>query len=160
MRLLLFASACAAVVAAPASARPDGPLDAFLEYQASQVVLDVPATGTLTDGFGLRWGRLHAGIDIGILRSLEVRAAAAGSVTQVGWLRGYDGYGQVVIVDLGNGYETMYAHLSRIDVKVGQTVAAGARIGLVGSTGHSTGPHLHFEVRVRGAAVNPLPALR
>jgi murein DD-endopeptidase MepM/ murein hydrolase activator NlpD len=68
------------------------------------------------------------------------------------------GWGYLVSIAHGNGIRTMYAHLSRIDVRVGARVAAGHQIGLVGSTGHSTGPHLHFEVRVRGAPVDPLPA--
>jgi murein DD-endopeptidase MepM/ murein hydrolase activator NlpD len=68
------------------------------------------------------------------------------------------GWGYLVSIAHGNGVRTMYAHLSRIDVRVGARVGAGHQIGLVGSTGHSTGPHLHFEVRVRGAAVDPLPA--
>ena len=157
LRPLLCAFLCAAVFVAPASARPDGPLGAYLEYQDSQLVLEVPALGTLTDGFGPRWGRLHAGIDIGILEALDVTAAAAGSVKQVGWLRGYEGYGQVVIVDLGNGYETMYAHLSRIDVKRGEWVVAGQHLGLAGCTGSCTGTHLHFELRRGAAALDPMP---
>jgi murein DD-endopeptidase MepM/ murein hydrolase activator NlpD len=157
LRPLLYVLLCAAVFVAPASARPDGPLEVYLEYEASQLVLEMPAVGTLTDGFGPRWGRLHAGIDVGILKSLDVRAAAAGSVTQVGWLSGYSGYGQVVLVDVGNGYRTMYAHLSRIDVKPGDWVVVGQRLGLAGCTGSCTGTHLHFELHERGRAVDPMP---
>ena len=155
--VILCALACASAV--PASARPDGDLDAYLDYRASVVVLEWPATGTLTDGFGPRWGRLHAGIDVGVLRSLDVRAAAAGSVSRAGWLRGYEGYGQVVLVDLGGGYETMYAHLARIDVRPGTWVVPGQHLGLAGCTGSCTGTHLHFELHERGRAVDPMPFL-
>jgi murein DD-endopeptidase MepM/ murein hydrolase activator NlpD len=70
-----------------------------------------------------------------------------------------DGYGQLVVLAHGSGVTTWYAHLSRIDVRLGACVAAGAGLGAVGATGRATGPHLHFEVRVRGAAVDPRPAL-
>ena len=90
------------VLAAPASAVPDGPLRPYLR-SLEPLSLDWPADGTVTDGFGPRWGRMHLGIDVGILRRLEVRAAAAGTVTEVGWLDGYAGYGNVVTVDVGDG---------------------------------------------------------
>lgn len=157
---LLWSFLAAAVLAAPASARPDGDLDAYLEYQESVVALEWPAVGSLTDGFGPRWGRMHNGLDIGILRSLDVRAAAAGSVVQTGWLDGYAGYGQVVVVDLGNGFRTLYAHLSRIDVRAGQWIVAGQHLGQAGCTGSCTGTHLHFELHERGVPVDPLPYLR
>jgi murein DD-endopeptidase MepM/ murein hydrolase activator NlpD len=88
---------------------------------------------------------------------MAVDSARAGLVTWAG-LRG--SFGNAVVIAHGSGVRTLYAHLSRIDVTVSQRVAAGQQVGLVGSTGHATGPHLHFEVRVRGAAVNPLSALR
>ena len=157
LRPVLFAVLCAALFIPPASARPDGPLEAYLDYEASQLVLEMPAVGTLTDGFGPRWGRLHAGIDVGALKSLDVDAAAAGLVTKTGWLAGYSGYGQVVLVELGNGRETLYAHLSRVDVKPGEWVVAGQHLGLAGCTGSCTGTHLHFELHVRGRAVDPMP---
>jgi murein DD-endopeptidase MepM/ murein hydrolase activator NlpD len=157
VRPLLLALIGACILAAPAAARPDGELDAYLEFQDSQLVLVPPAWGTITDGYGPRWGRLHAGLDIGILQSLDVRAAAAGSVVKTGWLGGYSGYGQVVVVDLGNGYSTLYAHLSRIDVKPGMWVSQGDHVGLAGCTGSCTGTHLHFELHDRGVPVNPLP---
>jgi murein DD-endopeptidase MepM/ murein hydrolase activator NlpD len=155
---LASALLCALVFAQPASARlwavdetppsPDGVL-----------VLQWPARGTITDGFGPRWGRMHLGLDIGILRSLDLRAAAAGTVERVGWLTGYEGYGQVVVVDVGDGYETMYAHLSRIDVKPGAVLAAGDHVGIAGCTGSCTGTHLHFELHDFGKPIDPMPFL-
>jgi murein DD-endopeptidase MepM/ murein hydrolase activator NlpD len=122
--------------------------------------LEWPADGELTDGFGPRWGRLHSGIDIGILRRLRVVAAADGRVSAAGYLPGYTGYGLVVIVDHRNGNETLYAHLSRVDVRQGEWVRSGTPLGLAGCTGSCTGTHLHFELRRRGRAVDPLPFLR
>ena len=98
-------------LASPASAVPDVPLDAYLEH-LEPLTLAWPADGTVTDGYGTRWGRMHWGIDIGILERLDVRAAASGTVTASGWLTGYEGYGNVVTVDSGSGYSTLYAHLS------------------------------------------------
>jgi murein DD-endopeptidase MepM/ murein hydrolase activator NlpD len=122
---------------------------------STALTLDWPARGTLTDGFGPRWGRMHLGLDIGILRSPQVTAAAEGVVTQTGWLGGYEGYGKVVMVDLGGGYRTMYAHLSRIDVRPGTWVDRGERVGLAGCTGSCTGTHLHFELHRGATPVNP-----
>lgn len=122
--------------------------------------LEMPAVGQATDGFGPRWGRLHAGIDIGILTELGVVAAAEGKVKATGYLPGYEGYGLVVVVDHGKGRETLYAHLSRVDVREGQWVEAGEPIGLAGCTGSCTGTHLHFELRRRGRPVDPSPFLR
>ena len=84
-------------------------------------------------------------------------APAAGTVTYAGWLEG--GWGYVVTIAVGSGVRTMLAHLARVDVVLGQRVAQGDQVGIVGSTGNSTGPHLHFEVRLRGAAVDPTAAL-
>jgi murein DD-endopeptidase MepM/ murein hydrolase activator NlpD len=98
----------------------------------------------------------HPGIDIGILRSLTVRAAAAGRVRLVGEPRGYEGYGRIVLIDVGGGYSTLYAHLARYRVHPGEEVGAGDRIGVAGCTGWCTGTHLHFEVRLDGHAVNPM----
>jgi len=118
-----------------------------------------PADGELTDGFGPRWGRLHAGIDIGILRRLRVVAAAAGRVEAAGYLRGYEGYGNVVLISHGQGRKTLYAHLSQVGARVGQRVEAGEWIGLAGCTGSCTGTHLHFELREHGVTVDPMPFL-
>ena len=112
-----------------------------------------PCDGVVVSGFGMRWGRMHEGIDIGCAFGTANRAAAAGTVIHSGWL---GGYGNLVVVDHGNGLSTAYAHASTLLVGVGQRVAQGETVSLVGSTGNSSGPHLHFEVRVNGAAVDPL----
>ena len=153
----LAVTVLALVIAAPASARPDGPLRPYLAQQEELAEFDLvwPAHGTLTDGFGPRWGRMHSGIDIGVLRSLEVVAAASGFVSRTGYLPGFEGYGRVVLVDVTDGYVTMYAHLSRVDVRAGQRVVAGERLGLAGCTGSCTGTHLHFELHRGGKPLNP-----
>lgn len=115
-----------------------------------------PCDGVVVSGFGMRWGRMHEGIDIGCVYGTPNRAAAAGRVIYAGWL---GGYGNLVVVDHGNGLSTAYAHASSILVSVGQSVSQGQTVSLVGSTGNSSGPHLHFEVRVNGVAVDPLPYL-
>ncbi|CAN5198671.1 hypothetical protein BH18ACT12_BH18ACT12_14980 [soil metagenome] len=120
-----------------------------------QLALYWPANGTVTSPFGLDGYRQHAGLDIGILRSLDIRAASAGVVTQVGYLAGYEGYGSVVIVTHREGYTTLYAHLSRTLAHVGQEVWQGDRIGVAGCTGSCTGTHLHFELRHRNVAFDP-----
>ena len=148
------------VLASSASALPDGPIGPYLEHQEQVLVLGTPALGTLTDGFGPRWGRLHAGIDIGILHDLKVAAAAGGVVTSTGYLPGYEGYGNVVIVAVGEGHENLYAHLSHVLVRPGQQVEGGQLLGLAGCTGSCTGTHLHFELRVHGKPVDPLPLMR
>jgi murein DD-endopeptidase MepM/ murein hydrolase activator NlpD len=112
-----------------------------------------PVNGTVVSGYGMRWGRLHEGIDITAASGTPIWAAAAGTVIYAGWL---GGYGNLVVVDHGNGLATAYAHASAILVSVGQSVSQGETVALVGSTGHSSGPHLHFEVRVNGVAVDPL----
>jgi peptidoglycan hydrolase-like protein with peptidoglycan-binding domain len=118
-----------------------------------------PLDAPVGDPFGPRpGGRFHTGIDLPAATGMPVRAAAAGRVAWAAWLAG--GWGNLVTVADGHGVRTLYAHLSRIDVNVGQHVTRGAVLGAVGATGDATGPHLHFEVRVRGAAVDPLPALR
>jgi murein DD-endopeptidase MepM/ murein hydrolase activator NlpD len=112
-----------------------------------------PASGPVTSPFGYRWGRLHEGIDIGAPYGAPIVAAAAGRVIYCGWL---GGYGNLTVIDHGGGLATAYGHQSSIVVACGQEVSQGQVIGYVGSTGHSTGPHLHFEVRVNGTAVDPL----
>jgi murein DD-endopeptidase MepM/ murein hydrolase activator NlpD len=116
-----------------------------------------PVNGSLNSRFGPRWGSFHSGIDIGAAGGTSVAAAASGKVV----LASYSnyGYGNYVIVRHGNGSETLYAHLSRIYVSMGQQVGQGETIGTVGCTGWCTGPHLHFEVKVGGVAVDPLPYL-
>jgi murein DD-endopeptidase MepM/ murein hydrolase activator NlpD len=160
LRLLSVLLAFGCLTLPPAAgALPDGPIEPYLEHQEDVLVLGTPALGSLTDGFGMRWGRLHAGLDIGILRDLKVTAAAGGIVTATGYLPGYDGYGNVVAVDLGRGQENLYAHLSRVGVHAGQRVEAGQFLGLAGCTGSCTGTHLHFELRVDGTPVDPLPLM-
>jgi murein DD-endopeptidase MepM/ murein hydrolase activator NlpD len=146
-------------LASPARAVVDGPIDVYLEH-LQPLTLAWPADGTMTDGFGPRWGRMHLGIDVGILTSLDVRAATSGTVTEAGWLTGYEGYGNVVVVDVGGGYSLLYAHLSQASVVPGQWLAAGDPIGLAGCTGSCTGTHLHFELRDNGVPIDPLPYLR
>ena len=100
----------------------------------------------------------HAlGLDVGILRSLDVRAAASGTVTAAGWLTGYEGYGNVVTVDIGGGYTLLYAHLAVAQVVPGQWLETGDLIGQAGCTGSCTGTHLHFELRQDGVPIDPAP---
>jgi murein DD-endopeptidase MepM/ murein hydrolase activator NlpD len=112
-----------------------------------------PVQGVLTSPFGMRWGRMHEGIDIGAAQGTPIYAAATGTVNYAGW---ESGYGNLTLIDHGNGLATAYGHQSQIAVSSGQAVSRGQLIGYVGSTGHSTGPHLHFEVRVNGVPNNPL----
>lgn len=115
-----------------------------------------PAQGTVTGPFGDDGGRRHPGIDIGILRSLAVRAAEPGRVLSVGETRGFEGYGNVVRVWLGGGYTALYAHLAGWRVRAGDEIEAGQQIGTAGCTGWCSGTHLHFELRLRGRPVDPL----
>jgi murein DD-endopeptidase MepM/ murein hydrolase activator NlpD len=143
---LLLAAFVALLVVPAAAAHTDG---------GRQLALAWPAQGTVTAPYGNDNGRWHAGIDIGILRSLEIRAAAPGTVTEAGWPQGYEGYGEVVAVDVGSGYATLYAHLSRSLVHPGDRVEEGQLLGIAGCTGWCTGTHLHFELREEGVAVDP-----
>lgn len=117
-----------------------------------------PARGVFTSGFGLRrhpiFGirRMHTGVDIGASRGAPVQAAAGGRVIYTGW---FGGYGKIVIIDHGGGISTLYAHLSQILTEEGRSVRQGEIVGRVGSTGYSTGPHVHFEVRVNGRPIDP-----
>ncbi|WP_373688934.1 M23 family metallopeptidase [Verrucosispora sioxanthis] len=116
--------------------------------------------GAVTSCYGPRWGTLHAGIDFAMPAGTPVRAAFGGTVTKAGDVG--DGYGISVVIDHGNGYLTHYAHLSTARVSVGAKVSTGQTIGLEGSTGDSTGPHLHFEVH-QGQMwnqIDPAPFLR
>ena len=111
-----------------------------------------PVSGVLTSRYGYRWGRTHTGIDIGAPTGRVIKAAAGGKVTFSGW-KGT--LGKLVVISHGNGIQTYYAHCSSLLVSSGQTVSAGQTIAKVGSTGRSTGPHLHFEIRVNGSSINP-----
>jgi murein DD-endopeptidase MepM/ murein hydrolase activator NlpD len=122
-----------------------------------------PVDGTLEGGFGGRRNQFggsgyefHSGQDIEAPWGAPVIAGASGKVSFVGW---QNGYGQLVIVDHGGGLSTRYGHLSHIDVELNQTVERAQLLGKVGSTGRSTGPHLHYEVRINDQAVDPLPYL-
>jgi murein DD-endopeptidase MepM/ murein hydrolase activator NlpD len=119
-----------------------------------------PVEGGMSDGFGIRSNpfgggssEFHPGQDITAPPGTPVAVTADGVVAQAGW---QSGYGQVVVVDHGNGLTTRYGHLSKIEVAVGQQLKRGDEVGLVGSTGRSTGPHLHYEVRIGDVAVSPL----
>jgi murein DD-endopeptidase MepM/ murein hydrolase activator NlpD len=124
-----------------------------------------PVPGELdeTSGFGVRMDpflnrpAMHTGIDFRGTIGEPVRATASGTVTVAGWS---GGYGRLVEIDHGNGLSTRYGHLSEIEVKVGQKVRIGEEIGRLGSTGRSTGPHLHYETRINGEAVDPARFLR
>jgi murein DD-endopeptidase MepM/ murein hydrolase activator NlpD len=145
--LLIVAALCAALAGpAPASAHTDA---------GWQLSLDWPAQGAVTSPFGRDGYRWHPGLDIGILQSLEVRAAADGFVSLAGYMPGYDGYGAIVAVEHRFGYMTLYAHLSRPLVRPGTVVRAGEVIGIAGCTGWCTGTHLHFELRHAGVALDP-----
>lgn len=111
----------------------------------------------LTSDFGTRWGRLHGGIDMAAPTGTPIYAPADGVVTFAGWS---SGYGRMVKVQHEFGIETRYAHQSAIRVEVGQRVSRGDRIGDIGNTGRSTGPHLHYEVRVGGETVDPMIYIR
>jgi murein DD-endopeptidase MepM/ murein hydrolase activator NlpD len=127
-----------------------------------------PTAGTVTSGYGSRGGTLHAGVDIAGARDTPVYAAAGGTVVRAECTSAYcdrdgslsvDGYGNLVELDHGGGVSTRYAHLSAYTATAGQRVSAGALLGFQGSTGNSTGVHLHLEVRLDGASVDPVPWL-
>ncbi len=124
-----------------------------------------PVSGPITSPFGMRldpvsgeFTRMHTGIDIGAPFGATIGAAAPGRVILAGWTDG--GYGNMIVVDHGGGISSLYAHCSQVFVVVGQDVQRGQALGAVGSTGHSTGPHLHFEIRVGGQPVDPTSRLR
>jgi murein DD-endopeptidase MepM/ murein hydrolase activator NlpD len=125
---------------------PSGPV-AFLR----------PVRGPIGDGFGHPGGRRHDGIDFPVPAGTPIRAAGRGTVIVAGWNSG--GYGNWVIVKHRLGWDTRYAHMSRIAAYVGEPVSGGTLLGYVGSTGYSTGPHLHFETRLNGVPMNPIVRL-
>jgi murein DD-endopeptidase MepM/ murein hydrolase activator NlpD len=149
------ASAAVGAVGAPAAAPPAAGAD--------RSGMLMPVDGRISSNYGPRvhpitgQSRMHHGIDIAASSGTPIRAALAGTVTYSGPM---GGYGNIVIIEHPNGTETRYAHNSRNDVNVGQQVARGEVVGAVGSTGMSTGPHLHFEVRRNGESVDPAPYLR
>ena len=120
--------------------------------------LSSPVAGPVTSPYGLRGARFHAGVDLAAALGETVAAAGSGEVVWAGWRDG--GWGNAVMIAHGGGVRSLVAHLSRVDVRVGDRVHAGDRVGLAGSTGDASGPHVHFEVRLRGAYVDPMTALR
>jgi murein DD-endopeptidase MepM/ murein hydrolase activator NlpD len=121
-----------------------------------------PNPASVVSPFGMRWGRVHKGLDFGAGYGGPIVAAGDGVVVGSGYLSGESGYGLITIIQHSNGFYTAYAHQSRAFVSDGEHVTAGEIIGLVGSTGHSSGPHLHFEVRTweHGGQIDPRPWLR
>ncbi|MEA2498704.1 MAG: hypothetical protein QOH26_1109 [Actinomycetota bacterium] len=140
-----------AVLPPVAASLPEG-----AEATVSSVGFMWPLQGVLTSPFGPRDGRIHEGIDIAGALGQPVAASAGGTVLLA---RYYSGYGNAVIIDHGDGVTTLYGHLNGFAVAEGDRVAQGQTVGVVGSTGHSTGPHLHFEIRVSGVPIDPLPYL-
>ncbi len=140
-----------AQIAAETSAA--APLEAGPVPAPSASGLIWPVDGIVTSGFGYRWGRMHEGIDISVPEGTPIRAAASGTVILAAYSGGYGNY---TCIDHGGGLSTCYAHQSGYAVSSGQSVAQGQTIGYSGNTGSSTGPHLHFEVRVNGVAQDPL----
>ena len=124
-------------------------------------MLTWPAQGTVTRGFGwdATMSEFHTGVDIGSLRSLDVTAAAPGVVEATGYAYGYEGYGKIVLVDLGGGLEALYAHLDSVAVADGDRVFTGEHLGVAGCTGYCTGTHLHFELCEDGVAIDPASLL-
>jgi murein DD-endopeptidase MepM/ murein hydrolase activator NlpD len=132
---------------APANALSAGPI------QGGSSGLIWPVNGPVVSGFGMRWGEMHEGVDIAVPTGTPIRAAASGSVAIAGWTGGYGNY---TCIDHGGGLSTCYGHQEAYAVSAGQTVSQGQVIGYVGCTGHCFGPHVHFEVRINGAAVDPM----
>jgi Meckel syndrome type 1 protein len=140
----------------PVSAPAPAPAPASADGACGSLRLGAPVKGTVTSGFGPRWGRNHDGVDIAAPSGTAIRAAECGVVSFSGV---QSGYGNMVCVKHSSRFETCYAHMSRKAVSAGQEVAKGQVIGYVGCTGNCTGPHLHFETRVDGAARDPRPYL-
>ncbi|MBB5746417.1 M23 family metallopeptidase [Brevundimonas variabilis] len=170
----LLAVAVLAMAAAPLTPDLEGSLESGAVPTAIPVIAELEAAGpvyrqiafaepvrgfAVNSRFGMRRlggepeARIHKGVDIAAPTGTSVFAATEGRVLRTGYQP--EGYGRFVELEHPNGMTTLYAHLSRIDVAGGQTVMASQRVGLVGSTGFSTGPHLHFEVRRNGAQINP-----
>ncbi len=112
-----------------------------------------PCYGELSSPYGYRWGRMHEGIDIANDFNTPIRAAAGGKVSFSGW---QGGYGNAVVISHSQDCVTLYGHLAECKVQKGETIEQGQVIGLMGSTGNSTGPHVHFEIRFKGKTLNPL----
>ena len=134
-------------------ARLQGPSNVAGPIQQGSGALIWPASGSISSPFGMRWGRLHAGIDMPLPEGTGLRAADGGTVAIAGWVGGYGNY---TCIQHSGSLSTCYGHQSSIGVSVGQSVSQGQVIGNSGNTGNSTGPHLHFEVRVNGSPVDPM----
>lgn len=153
------ARAAAAAAAAEAAAQSSGGQGASDNWVQGTGQLGWPVSGEITSPYGYRvhpiWGTTiyHSGIDIGVDEGTPVHAADGGVVVWSGWM---GGYGYAVVIDHGNGLSTLYGHNSELAVDEGQSVAKGQVISYAGSTGNSTGPHVHFEVRVNGDPVDPM----
>ena len=139
------------LLATPAGA----PLPEPVERVPDRQLFFVPLNGNLGSPFGYRWGRMHEGIDIEGWAHTDVHAALAGTVTKVGWLKNYDGFGLVIKLRHTGGIVTMYAHLAKPLVRPGERVAEGQLIAKAGCTGSCTGVHLHFQVWVNGKLTDP-----
>lgn len=131
--------------------RTSPPADQKLHFETTRFIW--PVDGTVTSRFGVRHGRQHDGIDISAPRGSPVKASARGKVVYAGR---FSGYGNLVIIKHADNFFTAYAHLSKSNVSKGAHVEQGKVIGLVGATGHATGPHCHFEIRQKTEARNPL----
>jgi peptidoglycan DL-endopeptidase CwlO len=140
----------AAVLARLQSAQGSAPAGPIRQGSGSMIW---PVNGPVVSPFGQRWGRLHAGVDIAVPSGTPIRAADSGRVVLLGWTGGYGNY---TCIDHGGSLSTCYAHQSRYATSSGASVSKGQVIGYVGCTGHCFGDHLHFEVRVNGAPVDPL----
>lgn len=136
------------------ASRMNGGLATSINQTAPDVWLLPVYNYSVTSGYGWRWGALHAGVDLAVPAGTPVYAAHAGKVALARW---YAGYGYAVIIDHGDGIETVYGHNSELLVAEGQEVAAGDRISLAGNTGYSFGDHVHFEVHIDGVAQDPVP---
>lgn len=153
------ARAAAVAAAAAAAAQSSGGQGASDNWVQGTGQLGWPVSGEITSPYGYRvhpiWGTTiyHSGIDIGVDEGTPVHAADGGVVVWSGWM---GGYGYAVVIDHGNGLSTLYGHNSELAVDEGQSVAKGQVISYAGSTGNSTGPHVHFEVRVNGDPVDPM----
>jgi len=121
-----------------------------------------PSSAGIVSPYGMRWGRLHKGVDFGAHYGAPIYAIGDGVVVGTGYQSGESGYGQITIIEHSNGYYSAYAHQSSYLVHPGDHVTAGEVIGYVGATGEVTGPHLHFEIRTEphGGQINPVPWLR
>lgn len=153
-----------AVTNDPDIARANGILDRMdrinlYRIAAERAPFDIPVKSNFrfTSGFGQRWGRMHAGTDFAAPVGTPIYATADGVVTHASWS---SGYGRLIKIRHEFGIETRYAHLNAMKISVGQKVSRGQRIGDMGNSGRSTGPHLHYEVRVGGAPVNPMIYIR